>query len=519
MANFARYNEHKRLSERRFIFDIDKLLDLAAASISGLRKDVIGFDKVAEGGSYRVFEISFKDGQHIIARLPYPCTIPHTYGVASEVATIEYLRCHGVPAPEVLSWSNSAANCLNSEYIIMEKAHGKELEETWYTMGPVERKLIMEKVVDIESLLFKIKLPANGSLYFTHSLPAGIKTVVIPDNNAFCVGPSAEFLWWYLGRDKLEVGRGPWTSSTDVLNAVGFRELEWLRKYGKPRYPREPLYKEFYGNKKVNPDAQLRSLQDYLTLAPFIVPDEEYLNQPTIRHPDLSPSNIFVNDSGDISSIIDWEHTSILPLFLQAKIPHHFQNYGDDVSESLAKPMLPQHFASLSEAEKELELEIYRRRQIHYYYLGFTSCKNEPHFRAMGSNSGIARNRLYDVAGRPWEGDNTTLKATLINTSSYWPAIASAHMKGTGYPLVYSEKEIEECLDIDLKQRKANTQMQNLRDSFGVSIDGWTPNDTYAEAVEKMENMKAYMLNLAETEEDKQDFLENWPFQDHEEID
>jgi hypothetical protein len=77
-----------------------------------------------------------------------------------------------------------------------------------------------------------------------------------------------------------------------------------------------------------------------------MVSSQDNLNRPTIRHPDLSPSNIFI-ESGNISSLIDWEHAVVLPLFIQAKIPTHFQNYGDETSETFQPPALPGNFESL----------------------------------------------------------------------------------------------------------------------------------------------------------------------------
>ncbi|EFR01039.1 serine/threonine protein kinase [Nannizzia gypsea CBS 118893] len=512
------YNEGKRFHERHLFFDVDKLLDIIAKSVNQSSQNVVRLAKIAEGGSYRVFEATFKNGQEVIARLPYPSTLPHTYGVASEVATIEYLRLQGIPIPKVLAW-NSSSNPLGAEYVVMEKAKGGELETAWYSIGFDERKTVVKKLVAIESHLFKIKLPAFGSLYHTDSLPHGTDMVVLPDNNAFCVGPSVELLWWYHKREELKTNRGPWKSPAELLKSIGLREIQWLRLFGEPRYPREALYRELYDNKKVNPEVQIRNLEDFLSVAPYIIPSQEFLNEPTIRHPDLSPNNIFMTETGEISSIIDWERTSILPLFIQAKIPKHFQNYGDEDSENFNYPELRKDFDSLADDEKELEQEIYRKRQTHYYYLGFTSRYNENHFRAMASYSGVMRSRPYDVANRPWEGDSTTLKATLINMASYWPGIASADMKDTQYPLQYSPEEAKKCLDIDAEQKTANSQMQNIRDAVGINVDGWVPNEMYEEATERMANIKAHMLEISETEEDREDLLQNWPFQDHEEID
>jgi hypothetical protein len=205
-------------------------------------------------------------------------------------------------------------------------------------------------------------------------------------------------------------------------------------------------------------------------------------------------------------------------VFLQAKIPKHFQNYGDDDSENFRPPKLPENFDSLTESEKETEAELYRR-QLHYFYLGFTSHNNEPHYKAMETYDLIMRNRFYDIAGRPWEGDNTSLKAELVHTSTYWPGIATPAMKQAGYPVEYSEAEVEECLDIDKKQKNADEQMKKLREFIGINIDDWVPAGLYEEAREKEQYIKQQMMEVAETEDEKRELMENWPFQDHEELD
>ncbi|KAE9368100.1 phosphotransferase family protein [Stipitochalara longipes BDJ] len=516
------YNEHLRLPERRLYFNIHELCRVVAKSVGLTDSDIILFTKIAEGGSYRIFEATFRDGLKVIARLPYPSTLPRKYGVASEVATMEFLRLHGVPVPKVFNWSSSSSNTVGSEYIIMEHVQGKELADTWYTMAFKERMAAMENIVNIERILFGVQFPSSGSLFFKDSLDAGVKSVDMPENSSvkdigrFCIGPSTEYLWWYQRRDELPANRGPWESSEELLRAVGEREIMWLRKFGEMRYPREPLYREFYGRQKVDPEVQINHLSDYLKVAPHLVPKEEQLNVPTIRHPDLSPSNIFVSDSGDITGIIDWQHATVLPIFLQAKIPKHFQNYGDDDSENFRPPELPENFAAMTDDDKETAMEIFRRQQVHYFYIGYTSRLNKPHFHAMGKYNLVLRNKLYDTACRPWEGDNTSLKAELIRIMEHWPEIASPE---DSPPVNYSPAEVEDCLDRDAKQRDADDQMQALRDSIGVNIDGWLPNEEFESAREKANLMKSSMAETADTEEERKEFTELWPFQDHEEID
>jgi hypothetical protein len=128
---------------------------------------------------------------------------------------MEFLRLHGIPIPKVFDWSSSPSNKVGSEYIVMERVQGRELADTWYTMTFEERMAVIEKIVDVERVLFGVQFPASGSLFFKDSLNAGVKSVDMPENNSlkdigrFCIGPSTEYLWWYQGRNELAANRGP----------------------------------------------------------------------------------------------------------------------------------------------------------------------------------------------------------------------------------------------------------------------------------------------------------------------
>ncbi len=83
----------------------------------------------------------------------------------------------------------------------------------------------------------------------------------------------------------------------------------------------------------------------------------------------------------------------------------------------------------------------------------------------------------------------------------------------------YSPAEVEECFDSDAKQKHADDQMQQVRDSIGINIEGWALNEEFESAREKAKLMKSEMAEAAETEEERRELDEHWPFQDHEEID
>ncbi|KAG5299722.1 phosphotransferase enzyme family protein [Histoplasma capsulatum G186AR] len=104
------YNEHLRLTERYLEFDIPALQKAIAAASGHSTSDIISFFKLAEGGFNRLFQVTFNDGNRVIARIPYPSTGPEHYGVASEVATLDYLRLHGITTPKVYAWCSTREN-------------------------------------------------------------------------------------------------------------------------------------------------------------------------------------------------------------------------------------------------------------------------------------------------------------------------------------------------------------------------------------------------------------------------
>ncbi|KLJ06607.1 hypothetical protein EMPG_17888 [Blastomyces silverae] len=103
-------------------------------------------------------------------------------------------------------------------------------------------------------------------------------------------------------------------------------------------------------------------------------------------------------------------------------------------------------------------------------------------FRAIGTPSHTLRSQTIDAASHPWE---------------------------------YAE--IKSTLAINEEQKSADADMQAFRDHFNCNADGWVPAGIYDEARRKVDEMKAHMLQIAETEEERQDIEEGWPFQDQEE--
>jgi len=171
--------------------------------------DIKGMSKLAEGGFNRTFEVTMKDGLQVIARLPYPSTLPRRYAVASEVATMDLVRTYGVPVPRVYGYAITADNLVASEYIIMEKVQGREIGHTWYDLSVQEKKNVTLDVAKLEASLFAIPLPASGSVYYKKDLLPTDRNIDIPGHDGLCIGPDVALRWWHDRRDLLSVDRGP----------------------------------------------------------------------------------------------------------------------------------------------------------------------------------------------------------------------------------------------------------------------------------------------------------------------
>jgi hypothetical protein len=205
------YNEPLRLAERRLVFNVDELKEVAAKSVNRSTSDIASFRKVAEGGFNRVFDISMKDGSSVLARLTYPSTLPRRLAVASEVATLDFVRAHGIPTPRILGYSIDE-NAVGSDYILMEKLPGRPIGDAWFDLSEQERLKILHYIVKLETKLFAVGFPASGSIYYASDLPIGTPKVNIPGSVAgLCIGPYAALRWWHGERRKLDIDRGPRT--------------------------------------------------------------------------------------------------------------------------------------------------------------------------------------------------------------------------------------------------------------------------------------------------------------------
>ncbi len=194
------------------MFNVDELCRLAAQSVDRSPDDIVDFAKLAEGGHNRIFLITMRDGFQMVARIPYPATVPKYHAVASEAATMAFLRSSGLPIPEIYGYSPVPDNAAETEFIFMEFIGGTKLSEVWPDFGEQEVISVLHQLVELESKMMSISFPAGGSLYYAKDLEKLDGTPGIPlADERFCVGPDVRLRLWFGRRSQLNLERGPCT--------------------------------------------------------------------------------------------------------------------------------------------------------------------------------------------------------------------------------------------------------------------------------------------------------------------
>jgi hypothetical protein len=209
------------LEERRRVFDVAGIYRLAAEAVARKVEDITSFAKIGQGTANHAFVIQFRDNFKLVARIPYSITEPRQHVVASEAATMTFLRSDGIPVPEVYGYSATADNPAQTQYMFLEYKSGKNLGALWGSMGEHDRCRFLQSLVRLESRLFNLRFSASGSLHFRQDLTTASEKIVVnlagldsPDS--ICMGPSVSLPLWYGKRSELDVKRGPFELGRDI---------------------------------------------------------------------------------------------------------------------------------------------------------------------------------------------------------------------------------------------------------------------------------------------------------------
>lgn len=306
---------------------------------------------------------------------------------------------------------------------------------------------------------------------------------------------SCVFLITYLG-----------TKPEDCLTAAARREIAWLSEHAKPQ-PRRTFL--LHTDHEIDPREHISLLSKYLLVAPLLAPKEAELSAPTLRHPDLSLTNILlVPGSTRVLGFIDWQDAAILPLFMQAGYPAFCEHDMSRV-QSLKKPKLPDDFNVMSAADKERAKIKFRLEEANLYYTAATGLENPKHLQALRLPNLGMRQYLITQTGFPWDADLINLRAALVGITNAWDDISTLPC-----PISFSSADLKKALNDASEWKESAEILSAVRDSLGIDSEGGTEPDNFEHAWDMNQKWRMEMLKHAEDHE-RDLCWRGWPYKNN----
>ena len=309
----------------------------------------------------------------------------------------------------------------------------------------------------------------------------------------------------------------------DYISAIARCEKAWINRYAVPLPLNSPARAPGVAE---HPHEHLRSLDQYLQLAPYLLPADPALAASYLWHTDFHGRNIFVAPALDSSGkkvyqivdVIDWQHVCAGPLYLQARVPEIMQQIGPaERSSSMAKPTLPGDFSSLLGEEKEAARKEYLCQLYYWYWMQITQRKNSRQFSALTDPGGLLRvnpTRLVGHTwGHMWGNELLPFRAALVDAVANWDIVTGADGTAPVCPLHFSADEILQ-LETDLEEwNNGRASLFRLMDGLGVDSRGLVLSDSYETSRALNEELRKQFVDEGPIEE-QDDRLAAWPFQD-----
>lgn len=301
-----------------------------------------------------------------------------------------------------------------------------------------------------------------------------------------------------------------------VLNAGAKKEIKYLEPFGRPLLPMDRMRRETFDLEKQLPSVHLDSLQKYMQIAKHLIPQSDpRLLRSVLRHPNLRPGNIFLSDKFEITSLIDWQNSTILPLFLHSRVPNDVDNSSDPVSRALDPPSLPPATDDMEESERLQQLGIFAKRQLHYLYMTETAKRNPLHFEALSHPFTIGRRKSFGLSSAPWEGDNIPLRASLMFAKQNWQAMSAD--PDIPCPINFAPEEELECLRLDKLEQEADEQLKSSKAMLGLGPEGCVSNERYESVQAAIARIRAMCFDEAESGVERNAIRDHWVFDDMDE--
>ncbi|KAF9494219.1 hypothetical protein BDN71DRAFT_1449360 [Pleurotus eryngii] len=521
------YNHEKQLAVRYIPFNVNALAAVASDVSGGA---CTSLTKMHEGRFSRVFLLKTDNNREFIARIPFPVFGPPDLTIASEVATMDFIRTEArqVNVPIVLAWSSSNVEGIGVPYLMYEKVQGTALSALWDKEDFTDQSLseIVMQCMKQQAQTSGRVFSQIGSIFYKDDVSADLQTRPLydtsitpatPNSDRFRIGPSLRPEFYRGGRSQLDIDRGPWMNMQDYAQALSNCERTWILKA--PEGVKEP-------------DELLKTLSDFDTLIPYLYPDANigYV----LSHPDLHADNVLVDTSGPRWKVtwLDWQGASVLPFFDILDVPPMFDysttsplvNY--DPRKPAEKPVYAEgyHSDSIGVDDKVLAQKAYMEAYRHWVFLSSHAKFNTSWFKMRSSREmyDISKELLVTMSSGSIEGPEAA-RWSMIKAVWNWDSLPCVPVYDDGKasapcPVQYSleeqdiwEKRFAEALRVTLLQTTYTRQVGLAENSDGLVIGTEADFKQKKDAAEKLYKE---LIAFAQSNEERSWYENNWPFQD-----
>ncbi|KAI9058250.1 hypothetical protein FKP32DRAFT_1597338 [Trametes sanguinea] len=435
-------NDEDERKARYVAFDLNALERVACESVGA--QQCVSWHKIGEGAFNRVFLLKFDNGAQAAVRIPFPNVGNVGRSVASEVATMCYVRerlrdhrrARDIPfPPQVFAWNAWYDNPVGTPYIVLEYSEGVQLRERWpYTVGE-DTNTALQGIAKLELALLDLRFSQHGSLYFAEDVPEELRNRPLHQeghpsaddlarllDRKYKIGQTANREWWRGSYGRVDANRGPWPDMQTMIRSAAEFQLRAIDTgavdISSPRVKSTPS------------DIPLlrRMLNMCIRIAPLIVPPNPELT--------ASLSNLIVPAEGPpkIRHSIDWQGTTISPFCMQAHMPPAMQYTAGVVPlpEDGSEPSLPDDFDSKTSEEQEYIRMHWRYAGRYYWYsilvLGSRRLRGEafdlPHYAPLVN--------LVPYITRCVAEGPTDLQGVLIGFQQVWAEIVTIRKNPPG---------------------------------------------------------------------------------------
>lgn len=260
----------------------------------------------------------------------------------------------------------------------------------------------------------------------------------------------------------------------------------------------------------------LTALHNYLQLIPYLLPTDTSVSSSCLWHDDLNCGNIFVDPESPwkVLSIIDWQFTTLLPLFHCAQQPA-FLNYNGEPVEGLERPEFPEDFDKMSPSEQASSEMLFWQKVASSLYRNVVNLEipvlyKAMEFRELSSFKAILSARFLAADGEAF------VRWNVKQLKEEWSRLPRVQAAGNPeFPIHFTEDEIQ-TIDKDAEGTLRGIEWMKALDTLlgnpGIG-DGWVQNDQYEAVKRLLKEGKTVMIDqLGCSEEDRRRWDQYWPF-------